>query len=127
MKKLFRFLNVTVLLTFVFLLSVNCITAQFSSDYEKYKSKYPNSHMVRLNNFTSVEIKLQGNKIIIKEDIIEEDILLSKSAQFSAKEELSYSSFVSIENLKYPIKQGFLVSISNFQYLRHFQHHLFFL
>ena len=88
------------LLFLFFLSAVNFVFAQFSSEYEKYKSLYPNAYSVTINDITDIEIKLENDNVVIQENIFEEKILLSKSAKYSAKEELSYSSFVGIENLE---------------------------
>ena len=86
---------------FVLLILVTAsLQAQFSEEYNALKKKYPNDHSINLNEEVTIDIKLVDGEIAIKESVLEERIYLSKLANFGAKQEINFSSFSTIDNLK---------------------------
>lgn len=88
--------NLLVFLVFI----VTTSQAQFSEEYYALKKKYPNDHSINLNDEVTIDIKLVDGEIAIKESVLEERIYLSQLANFGAKQEINFSSFSSIDNLK---------------------------
>ena len=76
------------------------LKAQKSADYESFKSKYPNAHMVRLLEEKKIDISLNDNEIDITQEIIEEDLYLDATATYGSKKSISYSSFLDIESIE---------------------------
>ncbi len=91
-------LNSTVLsLLFLF---TGIINAQLSEDYKVLKKKYPNATFLRINQEKKIIIKLVNGKPEIEEFLKNEDIYLTKSASYGAKQEIGFSSFSDIKDLK---------------------------
>lgn len=81
-------------------LIASSINAQFSEEYYSLKKKYPNDHSINTNDEVTIDIKLTEGEIEIKESVLEERIYLSQFANFGAKQEINFSSFSDINNLK---------------------------
>ena len=74
--------------------------AQIASDYKVYRELYPNSHSVRLNQESQLNIELEDGRFHITQSFVEEDIYLDESARHNAKQSLNFSSFYDIENIE---------------------------
>jgi transglutaminase-like putative cysteine protease len=73
---------------------------QISSELNKYKEEYPDSHFVRLNQETKIKIELHKGAFDISEEVIEEDLFLDESATYTSEQSLRYSSFYEIESIE---------------------------
>jgi len=67
--------------------------AQESKEFNLYKKLYPNAKAVRLNQQTTVRIKLDNETINITQEFLEEDLYLDESANYNSKQSLNFSSF----------------------------------
>lgn len=74
--------------------------AQFSDEYLKYKLVYPNENKVCLNATTTFSISIAGDDLKIEEQYTEENIYLNSNANHFSEDELSYSSFIDLKNIK---------------------------
>ncbi len=84
----------------VFFLIATVCYAQQSSEFVAYIEKYPDSHLVRLNQETLVYISLNEDQIEITQKILEEDIYLDNTATHGSKRSLSFSTFFEIEDIQ---------------------------
>ena len=82
------------------MLIATSLQAQFSDEYYAFKKKYPNDHSINLNERVTIDIKLTNGQIAINESVLEERMYLSKLANFGAKQEINFSSFSTIADLK---------------------------
>jgi len=64
-----------------------------SQDLEKYKKQYPNDDIVRLQQETIINIKLNNGEFTIHKEVFEEDLYLNNSANYNSKRSISYSTF----------------------------------
>lgn len=83
-----------------FLLGSFLVSAQNSTELEKYKKQYPNATFVRLLQETIYTIKLKEDKIDITKEVVEKDIYLTDGAYYNSKQSLSYSSFFNLEKIE---------------------------
>jgi hypothetical protein len=74
--------------------------AQESEEYNLYKKLYPNAKSVRLNQHTTVTLKLEAENINITQEFLEEDLYLDESATHNSKKALSFSSFFELGNVE---------------------------
>ena len=93
-SKLFRILLV------VLLFSISEISAQFSSDFNKYSKLYPDASRVRLQQETIITIETDKDDIKITQEFLEEDLFLNESATYNSKNRLSFSSFFELGKIK---------------------------
>lgn len=87
-------------ISFVILLCCCSTYAQYAPEYRMYKDKYPNAHTIRLNQETSIQIKLNNGKLDVLQQDIEEDLYLDESAKFGSKKSLNFSSFFELEAIE---------------------------
>ena len=87
-------------LLLLFFVSINTIFSQYSLEFEKYRKQFPEAHVVRINESTTIDIELISGEIVIDEHIDYENILLSNTSNFATKNQVSYSSFSEISDLK---------------------------
>lgn len=87
-------------ISFVILLCCYSTYAQYAPEYRMYKDKYPNAHTIRLNQETSIQIKLNNGKLDVLQQDIEEDLYLDESAKFGSKKSLNFSSFFELEEIE---------------------------
>ena len=73
---------------------------QYAPEYQLYKDKYPNAHSIRLNQETSIQIKLQNGKLDVLQEDVEEDLYLDENAKFGSKKSLNFSSFFELEEIE---------------------------
>jgi len=73
---------------------------QLSSDYNKYKTTYPNAQSVRLMQETVLNIGFEKGEFIISQESFEEDLYLYESAKYDAKQSLSYSTFYTLDDIE---------------------------
>jgi len=88
------------LFLFLFCLTILNGTAQESKEYNLYKKLYPNAKSVRLNQNSTVTIKLNADKIDITQEFIEEDLYLDESANYNSKQALNFSSFFELNKVE---------------------------
>jgi len=88
------------ILTCIAICSFGILSAQFSEEYHKLKKKFPESHSVTLNEEVAISINLVEGKLQIEESTANEHIYLSKFANFGAKQEIGFSSFSEIKDIK---------------------------
>jgi Domain of Unknown Function with PDB structure (DUF3857)/Transglutaminase-like superfamily len=97
-------LKPTKMRTFLYLLFITnmgvCLNAQQSQEYNLYKNLYPNANSVRLNQNTTITIKLENEDISINQRFEEEDLYLDESATYNSKKALHFSSFFELENVE---------------------------
>ncbi|WOD44797.1 DUF3857 domain-containing protein [Hwangdonia lutea] len=74
--------------------------AQESKEFNLYKKLYPNAKAVRLNQQTTVRIKLDAETINITQEFLEEDLYLDESANYSSKKALNFSSFFELDKVE---------------------------
>tara|TARA_R110002049_G_scaffold285400_1_gene466289 strand:- start:37378 stop:39324 length:1947 start_codon:yes stop_codon:yes gene_type:complete len=74
--------------------------AQESEEYNLYKKLYPNAKSVRLNQHTTVTLKLEAENINITQEFLEEDLYLDESANYNSKKALNFSSFFELDNVE---------------------------
>lgn len=73
---------------------------QESKEYNLYKKLYPNSNSVRLNQHTTVTIKIEAGDINITQNFLEEDLYLDESANYNSKKALNFSSFFELDKVE---------------------------
>lgn len=83
----------------IFLVSCNCF-GQYSSEYDTYKQKYPDSRSVKLNQETLIEVTLKNNEISIFKKFSEENLYLDQSATYNSKESLDFGAFFEISDIE---------------------------
>lgn len=83
----------------IFLFSCSCF-AQYSSEYETYKLKYPDSRSVKLHQETLIEVTLKNDQISIHKNFSEEDLYLDESATYNSKGSLDFGSFLEISDIE---------------------------
>ena len=71
-----------------------------SQDLEKYKKQYPNDDIVRLQQETIINIKLNNGEFTIHKEVFEEDLYLSNSANYNSKRSISYSTFFDLDKIE---------------------------
>jgi len=76
------------------------VHGQYAPEYQLYKDKYPNAHSIRLNQETSIQIKLQNGKLDVLQEDVEEDLYLDENAKFRSKKSLNFSSFFELEEIE---------------------------
>lgn len=74
--------------------------SQFSNEYFTYKKLYPDENKVCINSSTNFIISIVNDKLIIVENYSEENIYLNSSASHFSEDEISYSSFFELKDLK---------------------------
>lgn len=74
--------------------------AQFSEEYLKYKTMYPNENKVCLSTTTNFNISIVGAELKIEEVFSEENLYLGSNANLFSEDEISYSSFFDLKDLK---------------------------
>ena len=74
--------------------------AQESVEYNLYKKLYPNAKSVRINQNTTVTIKLNSGNIDITQEFFEEDLYLDESANYNSKKALKFSSFFELDKVE---------------------------
>jgi len=88
-----------ILLVLIFLVSYNGF-AQYSSEYETYKHKYPDSRSVKLSQETLIEVTLKNDEISISKKFSEEHLYLDESATYNSKGSLDFGSFLEISDIE---------------------------
>ena len=71
-----------------------------SQDLEKYKKQYPNDDIVRLQQETIINIKLNNGEFTIHKEVFEEDLYLNNSANYNSKRSISYSTFFELDKIE---------------------------
>ena len=71
-----------------------------SQDLEKYKKQYPNDDIVRLQQETIINIKLNNGEFTIHKEVFEEDLYLNNSANYNSKRSISYSTFFNLDKIE---------------------------
>ncbi len=84
---------------FILFYSVNSFS-QITSNLEKYKEEYPNTHSIRLNQETKVTIELVKGEFNIAQETMEEDLFLDESATYNSKQTINFSSFYEMEKIE---------------------------
>ncbi len=74
--------------------------AQEPKIVELYKTQYPNSNTVRLNQKTTVTISIKEENLAIKQEFFKEDLYLDESANHNSKKALHFSSFFELEKVE---------------------------
>ncbi len=74
--------------------------AQESKEFNLYKKLYPNAKAVRLNQETTIRIKLDAETINITQAFLEEDLYLDESANYNSKKALNFSSFFELDKVE---------------------------
>lgn len=93
-------LTKTPLFLVVFLITIiNCFS-QESKEYNLYKKLYPDANSVRLNQNTTITIKLNDGNIDIKQEFFEEDLYLDEGANYNSKRALNFSSFFELDKVE---------------------------
>ena len=82
----------------IFLLFVSW--SLISQDLEKYKKQYPNDDIVRLQQETIINIKLNNGEFTIHKEVFEEDLYLNNSANYNSKRSISYSTFFNLDKIE---------------------------
>ena len=78
----------------------NSINAQYSKEFDQYKSKYPDSQIVRLLEDVMISVQLKDNELEIKQSFVEEDLYLDESATYGSKRTLRFSAFFELESVE---------------------------
>lgn len=81
------------------IININCF-AQESKEFKLYKKLYPNAKVVRLNQETTIKIKLEAEAINIRQEFLEEDLYLDESANYNSKKSLNFSSFFELDEVE---------------------------
>ena len=89
-----------VLLSIIFFFSSNCLYSQFSDEYYLFKKLFPNENKVCINATTNFIITIVNEELKIEEDYFEENIYLNSSANHFSEDEISYSSFFELKDIK---------------------------
>jgi hypothetical protein len=85
---------------FIFItISLNCFS-QESEEYNLYKKLYPNAKSVRLNQHTTITLKLEAESVNITQEFLEEDLYLDESANYNSKKALNFSSFFELGHVE---------------------------
>ena len=93
--------NLRILCTVCILLFASKGFAQYSEEYQLYKEKYPNAHIVRLNEERIITVKFNKNQLDVSQEFIEEDLYLDESATtYGSKRSLSFSTFFELEDIE---------------------------
>ncbi len=71
-----------------------------SQDLDKYKKQYPNDDIVRLQQETIINIKLNNGEFTIHKEVFEEDLYLNNSANYNSKRSISYSTFFNLDKIE---------------------------
>ena len=71
-----------------------------SQDLEKYKNQYPNDDIIRLQQETTINIKLNNGEFTIYKEVYEEDLYLNNSANYNSKRSVSYSTFFNLDKIE---------------------------
>lgn len=88
-------------IAFIWFSVIASLQAQYSEQYKSLKIKYPDVHSVYLDKSLIIDIGFSNNdELEIKEYASEERLYLSKLANRNAKQEINYSSFSTISDLK---------------------------
>lgn len=74
--------------------------SQESEEFNHYKKLYPNTNSVRLNQNTTITIKLENENINITQEFLEEDLYLNEGANYNSKQALSFSSFFELDKVE---------------------------
>ena len=93
-------LSKTSLVLFSFLLFTIVSHAQYSDAYKIYSNRYPEARKVRLNQETTITIRLIKGKFDILQEFVEEDLYLNESATYNSKRALRFSSFFELNKIK---------------------------
>lgn len=88
------------LLNIFFFSCINFSYSQLSNDYYTYKKLYPNESKVCINSSTNFIISIVKGKLIIEESYNEENMYLNSNANHFSEDEISYSSFFELKDLK---------------------------
>ncbi|NQZ42675.1 MAG: DUF3857 domain-containing protein [Flavobacteriaceae bacterium] len=83
-----------------FLLGTLGANAQASLDLDGYKTLYPNSQSVRLNQEIQLDIAIEKGRFQISKASVEEDLYLYESAKFDAKQSINYSTFYELDEIE---------------------------
>lgn len=85
------------------------VDAQLSAEFELNKTKYPESHIVRLLDEVVISVEIKKDNIEITQSYTEEDLFLDKTATYGSKRALNFSSFFefnSVEATSYEFDNG---------------------
>jgi hypothetical protein len=101
MEKLFQYKHIEVIIIALNLLlfSVN-VFSQDSREYKTYKNQYSDSRKVRLNQATTITIKIIKGELDIRQEFLEEDLYLNESATYNSKSSIKFSSFFELEKIR---------------------------
>ena len=86
----------------ILLFFIACINSfsQESEEFNHYKKLYPKASSVRLNQNTTITIKLENENINITQEFIEEDLYLNEGANQNSKKALNFSSFFELDKVE---------------------------
>ncbi len=88
------------LLTLLLVLLPSLLWGQFSEEYTKYKEEFPEKDMIYLQRNLQVVVESDSDSLKVSSSIDEESLLLSNRAQFFTEDEISYSNFFEVDNIK---------------------------
>lgn len=96
-----KYINFKHLVFFVFLISINySFGQQYSPEFKSSIKAFPNANSVRLKETTVIKITVVKDKLKITQEIFEEDIFLDESATYASKNEISFSSFFTLQEIE---------------------------
>lgn len=88
-----------VILGLFFMVSLHTF-AQYSQEFNQHKTAHPNAHLIRLNQETTVTIKLNDEHLDITQHFLEEDLYLDEAATYGSKRAINFSSFFELEKIE---------------------------
>lgn len=76
------------------------IYSQDTAEFLKLRKTYPDAQVLRLNNETTVTLKINNGNIDITQETLEENIYMDESATMGSKRSLNFSSFFELEKIE---------------------------
>lgn len=93
-------MNKTLILIGLFVLSSFFLIAQPAADLKKYEEAYPGMFAVILDEKIEMHFEMKDGELFIYEDVYEKTFYMQDLAGYMKENEIPYSTFSSIENIK---------------------------
>ncbi len=116
---------------FFLVICTHSLFGQFSDEYNKYKRLFPDESKICINSNTDFIISLVNGNLKIEENFSEENIYLSSGASHFSEDEITYSSFFELMDIKaasYSFEKGKYneVEVKKFTHKDHLSNSVFY-
>lgn len=85
---------------YIFLLFSNLIFSQQIADFREIKERYQDNNVVRLSSLVKIKIDIVEDQLKITRSISESNLFLNENAKNHARESVSYSSFIRLNEVE---------------------------